>query len=50
VNFRQVAYLIICAASLLYLVGASARAYVPFAGPFGRSYGGGGTTAGYFHK
>jgi hypothetical protein len=43
-------YLIICAASLMYLVGASARGYVPFAGPFGRNYGGRSTTAGYFHK
>jgi hypothetical protein len=49
VNFRQIAYIILCGASLMYLVGANARGYVPFAGPFARSYGGG-STAGYFHK
>jgi hypothetical protein len=49
---RQLAYGLICAAALLYLVGANARGYVPFAGPPGRyvsSYGrsGGGF---FFHK
>jgi hypothetical protein len=49
---RQLGYGLICAAALLYLVGANARGYVPFAGPparYGSSYGhsGGGF---FFHK
>jgi hypothetical protein len=49
---RQLGYGVLCAVALLYLVGANARGYVPFAGPptrYAASYGhsGGGF---FFHK
>jgi hypothetical protein len=49
---RRFGYGLMCAAALLYLVGANARGYVPFAGPptpsgLGYGHGGGGF---FFHK
>jgi hypothetical protein len=53
VNLRQLGYLVVCAAALLYLVNANARGYVPFAGPALRSGGGFSSSGGhylFFHK
>ena len=42
-NFRQTGYLVVCALALVYLVTSNARGYIPFAGTFSRSSGGGGS-------
>jgi hypothetical protein len=55
-NLKQMAYLLVCGAALLYLVTANARGYVPFSGPPAGNSGGGnggfGHGGGYFffHK
>jgi hypothetical protein len=52
VNLKQLAYLLVCGAAVLYLVSANARGYVPFAAPLLHSAGGYSNNGGYFlfHK
>jgi|HubBroStandDraft_1064217.scaffolds.fasta_scaffold46851_4 hypothetical protein len=49
---RQFGYGLLCVAALLYLAGANARGYVPFAGPPSRAATGYGHSGGgfFFHK
>ena len=53
-KLKQLGYLLVCAAALLYLVNANARGYVPFAGPSSQSGGGFSSSGGhyffFFHK
>jgi hypothetical protein len=47
-NFRSILYGLFCASALVYLIGANARGYVPFAAPTSRSMSGG--SGMYYHK